>query len=156
MKQTTKFSGIKLLALLVICAGLFSFSSNMGGDHFEIFLNKKLVFREFVHMAKGVKSFELDQTNPNATLDIYYGHCGQTGKSRSIIIKDAQDHVLKQFNFSDATGSNKYMTCKVKDLISLQKKNSSNKLHLYYSSKELPKGKLLAAINLTNATAVTP
>jgi hypothetical protein len=153
MKQTTKFPGIKLLALLVICAGLFSFSSNMGGDHFEIFLNKKLVFREFVHMAKGVKSFELDQSNPDATLDVYYGHCGQTGKSRSIIIKDAQEHVLKQFNFSDA---NKYMTCKVKDLTKLQKKNSSNKIHLYYSSKELPKGKLLAAISLTNGNTVTP
>ena len=152
MKQSIKFPGSKLLALLVICAGLFSFSLNMGGDHFEIFLNKKLVFREFVHMAKGVKSFELDQTNPEATLDIYYGHCGQTGKSRSIIIKDAEDRVLKQFNFSDATG--KYMGCKVKDLTNLQKKNSSNKLHLYYSSKELPKGKMLAAISLTHANTV--
>jgi hypothetical protein len=142
-----------MLALLVICAGLFSFSSNMGGDHFEIFLNKKLVFREFVHMAKGIKSLELDKANPNATLDIYYGHCGQAGKSRSIIIKDAKDHVLKQMNFSDA---NKYMTCKVKDLISLQKKNNSNKIQLYYSSKELPKGKLLAAINLTNTNTVAP
>ena len=154
MKKTTKFSGIKLLALLVICAALFSFSSKMGGDHFEIFLNKKLVFREFVHMAKGVKSFELDQSNPEATLDIYYGHCGQTGKSRRIIIKDAQDRVLKQFNFSDATG--KYMSCKVKDLTNLQKKNSSSKFHLYYSSKEIPKGKMLAAISLTNVNTVSP
>ncbi len=153
MKQTIKFPGIKLLALLLICTALFSFSSNLGGDHFEIFLNKKLVFREFVHMAKGIKSFELDQSDPNATLDIYYGHCGQTGKSRSIIINDAQDHVLKQFNFSDA---GKYMTCKVKDLTNLQKKNSSNKIHLYYSSKELPKGKLLAAISLTHAHTVAP
>ena len=154
MKQTTKFSAAKLFLFAVICTALVSFSTGLGGDHFEIFLNKKLVFREFVHMAKGVKSFELDQSNPDATLDIYYGHCGQTGKSRSITIKDAQDHVLKQFNFSDATS--KYMSCKVKDLTHLQKKNSSSKFHLYYSSKELPQGKMLAAISLTHANTVTP
>lgn len=154
MKQTIKFAGIAWLALFMICGGLFSFSPKMGGDHFEIFLNKKLVFREFVHQAKGVKSFELDQSNPNATLDIYYGHCGQTGTSRSIIIKDAQDHVLKQFNFSDAPGASKYMSCRVREITNLEKKNSSNKLHLYYSSKELPKGRMLAAINLTNDKVV--
>ncbi|MFN2440450.1 MAG: hypothetical protein ABR503_14700 [Chitinophagaceae bacterium] len=154
MKQETKLSALKLFSFAFVCTTLLSFSTSLGGDHFEIFLNKKLIFREFVHMAKGIKSFELDQSNPDATLSVYYGHCGQTGKSRSIIIKDAQDHVLKQFNFSDATG--KYMSCKVKDLTNLQKKNSSNKFHLYYSSKELPKGKMLAAISFTNANVVAP
>jgi len=44
----------------------------------------------------------------------------------------------------------------VKDLTNLQKKNSSSKFHLYYSSKEIPKGKMLAAISLTNVNTVSP
>ncbi|MEI9912962.1 MAG: hypothetical protein WDO71_26965 [Bacteroidota bacterium] len=37
------------------------------------------------------------------------------------------------------------MACKVKDILTLQKSNPG-KLGLYYSSSELPKGRLLATI----------
>jgi hypothetical protein len=38
------------------------------------------------------------------------------------------------------------MTCKVKDILDLQKKNASTTITLFYTSSELPKGRVLASI----------
>ncbi|MBD0332962.1 MAG: hypothetical protein ICV66_09915, partial [Chitinophagaceae bacterium] len=72
--------------------------------------------------------------------------------ARHIAIKDG-DKVLRQWNFTDATGANVFMTCKVKDIADLQK---NHKLQLYYSSKELPEGRLLASITFVGNNKVAP
>ena len=131
---------------LVVCASLFSFSSGMGGDSYEIYLNKKLLLQQFVSQSSGVKTLQLNQKDYNGQIDIYYSHCGQTGKARNITIKDGQNQVLKEWHFSD--GDNTAMSCKVKDILNLQEKN--NKLNLFYSSQLLPKGRLLASIVIVN------
>ena len=135
----------KTLALLAVCATLFSFSSYRGGDSFSIFLNNKLVFEQHVHMKEGVKSFELGKANYNDQLSVYYSHCGKPGKGRSIAIKDENNKLLKEWHFGDASNTKSSMSCKVGDILDLQK-NKQGKLQLYYSSKELPQGHLLAAI----------
>lgn len=135
----------KTLALLALCATLFSFSSYRGGDSFSIYLNNKLVFEQHVSMKEGVKSFELGKANYNDQLSIFYSHCGKPGQGRSIAIKDENNKTLKEWKFGDGTSSKSSMNCKVGDILDLQK-NKEGKLQLYYSSKELPKGHLLAAI----------
>ena len=135
----------KTLALLAVCATLFSFSSYRGGDSFSIYLNNKLVFEQHVAMKGGVKSFELGKANYNDQLSIYYSHCGQPGKGRSIAIKDENNKTLKEWHFGDASNTKSSMSCKAGDILDLQK-NKEGRLQLYYSSKELPKGHLLAAI----------
>lgn len=135
----------KTLSLLAVCATLFSFSIYRGGDSFSIYLNNKLVFEQHVHMKEGVKSFELGKANYNDQLSIYYSHCGKPGKGRSIAIKDENNKTLKEWHFGDASNTKSSMTCKVGDILDLQK-NKEGKLQLYYSSKELPKGQILAAI----------
>lgn len=135
----------KIGALLAVCATLFSFSSYRGGDSFSIFLNDKLVFEQHVSKTEGVKSFELGKANYNDRLSIYYSHCGKPGKGRSIVIKDENNKTLKEWHFGDASSTKSSMTCKVGDILDLQK-NKAGKLQLYYSSKELPNGHLLAAI----------
>lgn len=136
---------VKTLALLAVCAALFSFSIYRGGDSFSIFLNNKLVFEQHVAMKEGVKSFELSKANYNDQLSIYYSHCGKPGKGRSIAIRDENNRTLKEWHFGDATNTKSSMSCKVGEILDLQK-NKEGKLQLYYSSKELPKGHLLAAI----------
>jgi len=151
-----KTGAAKLLALVVFSTVFSSFSGNWGGDSFKIFIDKKLVVQDYVSNSSGVKSFQVDASNASAQVDIYYSHCGQTGKSRNITIKDGENHLLKQWNFSDASGSNTSMSCKVKDLLNLGKANGVSKLNLYYSSKELPNGRLLAAVLLNTDNKVTP
>lgn len=135
----------KMLALLAVCATLFSFAAYRGGDTFSIHLNNKLVFEQHVAMKEGVKSFELGKANYNDQLSIFYSHCGKPGKGRSIAIKDANNKTLKEWHFGDASNVKSSMTCKVGDILDLQK-NKEGRLQLYYSSKELPQGHLLAAI----------
>ena len=129
--------------MLAFCATLFSFST-FGVDHFEIYLNKKLVLKHFFIQKAGLETLKLQQSDGDAQLDIFYNHCGRLGNERTIMIKDEKNNVLKQWRFTD--GNNKFMSCKVKDILKLQK-NSKHTLQLFYSSKEIPEGKLLAAIS---------
>jgi len=138
--------------LILFCATLFSFSSKKGGDSFEIWLNGKRVLQQYVHVAKGVQTLQLTQASDNDKLDVYYNHCGQTGKSRLITIKDEKDRPLKVWKFTDATGNNA-MSFKLKDILSLRK-SKTTKLSLFYSSHELPDGRLLAIIDSGNETGI--
>jgi hypothetical protein len=137
---------IALFATALLSVTLFSFSFRPGGDHFEIYLNKKLVFQQIVSQPAGLKSLALDQRNVNDQVDVFYSHCGKIGSKRVITIKDGKN-VLKQWHFSDA-GENKFMSVGAKDILAFQNKGGDRKLNLYYSSAEIPDGKLLASIIL--------
>jgi hypothetical protein len=142
-----KYSLAFRLSLLGILIALFSFSGKKGGDSFEIMLNGKLLLQQFVLQAKAVQNISLSQSNKNDRIDIYYSHCGQTGKSRTIVIKDDKNNLLKEWHYPDAAGKSP-MSCTGKDIINLQKNKST--MNLYYASKELPKGRLLATITMQN------
>lgn len=151
-----KSIAVKVLGLVVLSTAFSSFSGKLGGESFEIFINNKLVVQEFISKTSGVKSFQLDASNANAQVDIYYNHCGQVGKSRNITIKDGENHLLKEWKFSDASGVKSPMSFKAKELLTIGKTNGTSKLNLYYFSKELPKGRLLAAVLLNNDNKVAP
>jgi len=73
-----------------------------------------------------------------------------------LTVKDSQDKMLKEIRFADVNVPVSGMSCKVKDIISL-KKGNNNILKLYYSSTELPNGRLLASIVTgSNRTAGRP
>jgi hypothetical protein len=129
----------------MVCAMLFSFSSKRGGDSFEIVLNGKRVLQQFVYASKGVQTIHLTQTSDNDKLDIFYNHCGQVGKNRSITIKNEKDQPIKVWKFADAADKNGAMSFKLKDILTLRK-NKTDKLNLFYSSSELPAGRTLATI----------
>ncbi|HET9824449.1 MAG TPA: hypothetical protein VFP87_03900, partial [Chitinophagaceae bacterium] len=86
-------------------------------------------------------------------MDVYYRHCGQTGTERYITIKDENDHPLKVWKFADVKGSSAAMSIKLKDILTL-KKNKNSKLDLFYSSRELPNGRLLALLAIPDQTSV--
>ncbi|WP_276485369.1 hypothetical protein [Paraflavitalea pollutisoli] len=144
----------KTLALLAFCATLTSFAAYRGGDSFSIFLNDKLVLQQHLAMKEGLKSFELGKANYNDQLSITFSHCGQPGKGRSIAIKDQHHKTLKEWHYGDGANAKSSMTCKVGDIIDLQK-NKGGKLQLYYSSKEMPAGHLLAAIVVSGTSGKT-
>ena len=152
--MNTKSNLIAVKSLLVLfCAVIFSFSPKTGGDSFEIWLNGKRILQQYVYIAKGVQTLGLTSTSDNDKVDIYYSHCGQIGKSRYITIKDEKDKALKVWKFTDVTDKNAAMSFKLKDILSL-KKNKTDKLNLFYSSHELPDGRLLAIIVSENETGI--
>ena len=143
----SKTRAIQRLAIVGICAMLFSFSTLWGGEGFQIFLNNKVVLQQFGDDMNTVKTLKLDQASPNDEISVRYHHCGKIGKNRIITIKDEQDKVLKTWKFSDASEAADRMTCKLKEILGL-KNSKGSILKLYYSSSELTKERQLASINV--------
>lgn len=140
-----KKTALTSLLLAGLCMIFFSFSAKKGGDSFQIYVDGKLIVEQFVHINKGVQSLQLGQLSSKEKIEVYYNHCGKIGKARTISIKSADNKTLKEWKFAD-TEKKSFMTCKIQDILALQK-NKSSKLNLFYSSKELPEGRLLAVIN---------
>lgn len=148
--RTRKGTIGKLVLLSTMLLATYSFIPAPGGDHFEVYVNKKLVFQQIVSQPSAIKSVALDQSNISDQVDVFYSHCGKIGTNRSIIIKDGNS-VLKQWRFADVannTTEKKFMSMNAKDLLAFKAKGSDRKLNLYYSSEEIPNGKLLASIIL--------
>ena len=151
-----------LFVLLIALSGmLFSFSvrtaeklfpckSDFGGEGFEVYLNNKLVIQQFGEKINDVKSLQLDQSASNGQLAIRYFHCGQPGKSRVVTIKDEKNVVLKEWRFGDTKDATAKLCCNVKDILALPKIKAGNKVNLYYTSSQLPNGRLLAVLTTVN------
>lgn len=137
-----------LVGIITFSMALVSFSNGKGGDYFEIYLNNKLVVQQVLHADKKVKQLSLQQSNYNDQLKVVYSECGRIGQERKITIKDGQNRVLKQWSFVNGTKSAKEMIVNVKEILDLKKANTL--LQLVYSSRELPKGQVLASITKAN------
>ena len=125
-----------------------------GTDSYRIYLNNKLVLQQYVTRSLDLKNLPLSEANANDKLVIYYNHCGATGRSRSIAVKDENGVVLKEWKFPDAPvkdggmnipAGDDGMTIPVKEILALQAKVHG--LSLFYSSQQLPSGHLLTRID---------
>lgn len=134
----------KTTMLVAIAATLLSFT-NFGGEGFEIFLNNKVVVQQFAPKFNASQQLKLSPHSANDQLTIKYHHCGRVGKNRIITIKDLQNNRMKEWRFTDAATPVAAMQCNVKDILNLAKKNGQS-FKLYYSSNELPEGRLLTNI----------
>ncbi|MBC7873606.1 MAG: hypothetical protein H7Y01_06410 [Ferruginibacter sp.] len=143
----------KTIALAVISTALFSFSVNPGGEGFEIYLNNKVMIQQYGSDINKTRSLDLNQTSSTDKLTIKYHHCGRVGKNRVVTIKDGQNKVLKEFHYADAVTPVSAMSVQVKELLNL-KKGTGTTLNLYYTSSELPNGRMLAVMT-RGATQVT-
>ena len=144
---------IVMIALLAFCATLFSFAPKFGGEGFQVYVDNKLVLERYGKEIDIVKTLTLDDYAANGQITVKYYHCGRISKGRVITIKDDQKNVLKQWKFTDVAEATPAMNCSVKEIIGLRKNINSNTMNLYYASSELPGGRLLAAIQVSNATA---
>lgn len=133
------------IAVVATAAVLLAFSPEFGGEGFEISLNSKVLIQKYGPNINDVNSLQLDQSSLNGELTVKYHHCGKIGKNRVISMRDGQDKIVKEWRFTDAREPVGPMTCKVKDILALKKANSSY-FKMYYSSTELPKGRLLTGI----------
>ena len=144
---------IRSVMLVALGSSLFSFSEKVGGDSFTIYLNDKLLVKQYVHADKSVQSFSIAESAVTDMLNINYSHCGKIGTGRSIALKDSRDKSLKQWHFPDAVeNAGPTMAVKVRDVLAVQRSTKESKLNLVYSSREMPAGKILATITAGNDT----
>jgi hypothetical protein len=145
MKHTTfKQPLLKLLALVVLCIAIFSFTANRGLDSYEIYLNNKLILKQAVNAPLVLRKLQLDKANENDLLRIVYVHCTNkgVGTGRSISIRDEKGDVLKKWTFKD---EDKGMEISVKDLLQVEKQHKGSDLSLHYVAQELHEGDMLLA-----------
>lgn len=126
------------------CALLLSFSKKPGGDVLEIYFNGKQVLQQFVHLNKGTQTLQFTSAGNNDKIDVFYSHCGHTGTSRVLAIRNEKNELIKEIKFADDNSKRSMMGFYRKDIPT--SKNAA--LNLYYSSKEMPEGRLLATIRL--------
>ena len=133
------------MAVVFLAASIFTVFAG-GVDSYEIYLNDKLLTRQFVTQPLSLKSLSLDKANQNDELVIYYSHCGRTGSERKITLKNAGGQIVKEWKFANASGAKTGMTIPVREVLQLQKKYAGNELSIYYSSDLMPQGRMLAGI----------
>ena len=130
-------------SILLCCA---AFKAKAGLDSYEIYLNNKLILKQYVNQPLALDGLGLDQSHINDQLVIYYSQCNapnKLGKGRSISVKDAEGRMIKTWNFADAKNGKTGMRIPVKELLELQSKKPISKISIYYNA-EGHGGQLLA------------
>jgi hypothetical protein len=138
----------KSFVWLTLSSALFSFSK-IGGDRYTIHLNGKQLIEHFVHSKEATPSFSLDQTASKDQLSVYYSECGKIGTARKLSVKDNQGMVLASWQFENALQEHTPMSFKAKEILALKQKGN-NRVKLFYSSREVSTGQLLATIVLAD------
>lgn len=139
--------------LLLTSAAFFSFNSNPGGEGFEVYVNGKLMVQRFGQEMNKPHTLRFETGTGNEMISIRYYHCGKMGKNRVLTVKDSRENILKSIRFADEKNSASEMTCRVSDLIDFPQ-SATGSLRLYYSSSEIPDGRLLLSM-VNQPTAVT-
>jgi hypothetical protein len=141
-----------LTALIALGQPVLAGNGVRGVDSYRIYLNNKLILQQYVGQPLKLESLELGAANANDELVIYYSHCGATGRSRSISVKDANGSILKEWKFKDAAVRNSEnvpagddaMVIPVKEILELKAKHAG--LTLSYFAQQLPAGRMLTRI----------
>lgn len=143
-----KRSGIKVMMAVFVSALLSSFDAPPGGDSYTIYLNDKLLVRQFVHLKEKTKTISLQEASANDVLKVHYSHCGKMGVARNLAIKDHQNRLVKAWKFEDSSdGDTGAMAVNASEVAKIQRSAGSKAMSLVYSSEQLPEGIVLASIS---------
>lgn len=141
---------MKMLSFVLVSFFFQSFSGPNGGDYYKVLLNNKMITEQYLTKPISIKTLSLAASNNSDQLTVYYSHCGQAGKTRSVSVRNQSGKVLKEWKFADSKTIE--LQLPVKEILNGSAKNAS--VYLYYTSKEIPSGKQLLSIDLSSSTVV--
>ena len=85
MNKTFKYT------MWIILFGIVSsFSIRPGGDVYSIYLGERLLSEQHVARQTSLPKISVQESLSSERILIYYSHCGQIGKKRTILFKDEQ------------------------------------------------------------------
>lgn len=134
-----------LIVLLLSGTVLMSYAPSRGGEGFEVFLNNKLVVQLFGKNMNGASTLYLEPGADNE-ISIRYHHCGKTGKSRRVDIKNEKGKIIRTWHFADNAAPGNAMKFKINDIPGLKLLAGQVRWSIHYSSGELPAGRQLALL----------
>lgn len=147
---------VKPVMLVLLMFTGFALQAKAGLDSYEIYLNDKLLLKQFVNEPVSLASLQLNNSNQNDKIIIYYSQCnapGKVGKGRSISIKDDNGQVVKEWKFEDASDSKAAMVIPVKDLLQLERSNAGQSLSLFYNAQGTTEARKLTSVQISAKAA---
>ena len=139
---------LRTVAIAFFFTSFLAVASKVGVDSYEIYLNNKLLLRQSLSDPLNLNTLPISEANAGDNLVIRYVQCnapGKTGRNRSIVLRDAEGKLVKEWKFDNAEGSNTAMVIPVKEMLAVRK-NASSELNLYYVADGLSAGQKLAAL----------
>ena len=135
-----------ILIMLALGLSATAYTPKLGLDSYEIYLNDKLIMKQFVNHPLNLRTLRLENASPQDELWVKYTHCTNkgAGSDRSIVLSDDKGHQLTEWKFANSGAGNKPMKVSVGELLRMEKEHKDHQISLYYKSNELPKGELLA------------
>ncbi|HTF22167.1 MAG TPA: hypothetical protein VK658_29000 [Chryseolinea sp.] len=141
-----------VIALPIACLLLASFITLPGGDSFEVYLDNDLLLKEHVYGQRASQPINLDK-NSGTTLTVSFSHCGVTGTSRSLSLRDGEKNLLKEWKFADVDPKIKDpMAMPVKEVVAA---SAGHHATLYYKSNEIENAVMLAPVKLIDKSTVS-
>jgi hypothetical protein len=138
---------ISLAAALGFCFLSFSFTYRFGGDSYTVFINDKQVIQYYVASKQPTPSLKLDAGTLDDQISVYFNECGKIGTARTLILKDGQNKILKEWTYANVTGDHTPMSLTAKEVHALARNGSAS---LFYQSDTISKGLLIAPITWIN------
>ncbi len=138
-----------LKVFLLGALGLSTFAARAGADGFAIYLNNKLITKQWVSQSLSLKSLQLGKANADDKLTIYYTQChpdGKKDKARSITVRDEKGNIIREWKFTG--DNNSAMVIPVKELLQLEKAGANGSLQLYYAAEDRPRAQALAGLQI--------
>ena len=135
-----------LITFIALAFTASAFTNRFGLDSYEIYLNNKLVQKQYVNQPLNLRVLALIKAKESDHLQIAYTHCMNkgTGTARSISLKDEKGETLAKWKFADGTHAK--MSIPVKELLHWQKKKAGHELILYYIAHESEKEELISSV----------
>lgn len=138
--------------IIVTLFHLFLLAPNLGGEHYSIYLNNNLITQQVIAHQESVPTLLLPQDH-QGSLAVHYDHCGQLGKNRELSLQNKKNEKVKTWTFDDSPNSRDRMMLDARSVAQLIQ--TTGPLHLVYTSKELPKGRVLAKIELETRKVIS-
>jgi len=141
---------IKLCAGVMISSILLAFTPWLGGEGFTLHINGREVVDHYFTSNAVTPTVTLNPAAVNDKISVYYNECGKIGMSRKLMLKDAQNRVLKEWRYDNATNEHTPMTFRVNEILAYRA--NSGQLNLVYASKEVSKERLLTVLSFEGAS----
>ena len=142
----------RAIGLLLFFISFVAIGAKAGGDGYAIYLNNKLILKQYQGQTLTLTSLVLNPSNVNDKLVIVYTRCNvpdKSGKSRSITIKDNNGNVLKVWTFNNLADDQGTMSIPVREILELQKKAGEKLISIYYAAQDHSPTQILPSLQLS-------
>lgn len=142
-----------VLAFLLISVLLTTtaFRTHFGLDSYSVYLNNKLILSQAVNQPLTLESLQLNKANASDKLVIYYSQCNadnKLGKGRSLVLRDNNGNLVKEWKFSDPRAGKTSMEIPVKDLLQMESSLAAGQLSLFYTADGMAQAQKLVNLKV--------